>query len=216
MAKAKKKLTQKITAKKSIAKQATSKKSSRGKAPSLQKELQNLFTNIWPEERDLFIRPERLKYVRQIVKPKGCVFCEAAETSSREEKHVLYRSKNAMVILNKYPYNNGHILILPLAHQGNMEDLSDDVFNEIQKILKASVKILKDVYQCGGLNIGVNLGAAAGAGIPEHLHYHVVPRWYGDTNFFPLIAKTKLVVETLETTYNHLKGPFADLERKFK
>lgn len=173
-----------------------------------------LLKDIWPQERDLFIRPERLKYVRQIVKPEGCVFCEALKSPNPAEKNILYKSKNAMVILNKYPYNNGHILILPAAHQGNLEDLPEDVLNEIQKLLKHSVAILKKVYRPGGLNVGLNLGAAAGAGIPDHLHYHVVPRWFGDTNFFPLIAQTKLVVETLETTFENLREPFEELKGK--
>ena len=180
------------------------------------KSAEGLLKDIWPEERDLFIRPERLKYVRQIIKPEGCVFCEAVNSPNPAEKFILYKSKNAMVILNKYPYNNGHILILPTEHQGNLEDLSDEVYNEIQKLLKRSIGILKKVYRPGGLNVGLNLGAAAGAGIPDHLHYHVVPRWFGDTNFFPLLAQTKLVVETLETTFSNLEGHFQALEAEFQ
>jgi ATP adenylyltransferase len=171
-------------------------------------------TEHWPEERNIFIRPERLKYVRKIDKPRGCVFCEAAKTKDFKKKLVLYRSKHAMVVLNKYPYNNGHILILPTDHIGALEDLKDKAFNEIQQLLKHSVVILKKVYKCGGLNVGLNLGADAGAGIPDHLHYHVIPRWYGDTNFFPLIAKTKLVMETPESTFKNLRPHFEELEGK--
>lgn len=199
-----KKKTSKTAAKK------TSQKSAKGSVTS------GLLKDIWPQERDLFVRPERLKYVRQIVKPEGCVFCEALKSANPEERFVLYKSPRAMVILNKYPYNNGHILILPAQHLGNLEELPEDVFNEIQKLLKHSVAILKKVYRPGGLNVGLNLGAAAGAGIPDHLHYHVVPRWFGDTNFFPLIAKTKLVVETLETTFENLRAPFEALKAELQ
>jgi ATP adenylyltransferase len=166
------------------------------------------------EERNILIRPDRLKYVQKMDRPKGCVFCEAATTKDREKKLVLYRSKHAMVVLNKYPYNNGHILIMPTEHKGNLEDLKDKAYDEIQQLLRHAVVILKKVYKCGGLNVGLNLGADAGAGIPDHLHYHVIPRWYGDTNFFPLIAKTKLVMETPEATLKNLRKPFSALEGK--
>lgn len=117
-----------------------------------------------------------------------------------------------MVVLNKYPYNNGHLLILPSRHVGEMEDLKEAEWSEIHFLLRESVRILKKVYQCAGLNVGMNLGAAGGAGIPDHLHYHVIPRWRGDTNFFPLIAETKVVVESLEDSYEKLSKHFKKLK----
>jgi ATP adenylyltransferase len=172
--------------------------------------------DIWPQERDLFIRPDRLKYVRRIVKPRGCVFCSALKEKSRGKAGLLYKSKNAMVVLNKYPYNNGHLLLLPSRHVGNIEDLTPHEWSEIHVLLKQAIAVLKEAYGCPGLNVGLNLGAAAGAGIPEHLHYHIIPRWVGDTNFFPLIAETKVVVETLKSTFKKLEKQFKMLEKEMR
>jgi ATP adenylyltransferase len=170
--------------------------------------------DIWPQERDLFIRPARLKYVRQIKKPKGCVFCSALKQKDRAKVGLLYKSKNAMVVLNKYPYNNGHLLLLPARHVANIEDLTPHEWSEIHVLLKQTVAVLKDAYGCSGLNVGLNLGSAAGAGIPAHLHYHIIPRWVGDTNFFPLIAQTKVVIETLAMSYKKLSKQFKMLEKE--
>ncbi len=168
--------------------------------------------DIWPQERDVVVRPERLKYVRRIVVPEVCVFCEAAKTKNLEEKLVVYKGNEAMVLLNKYPYNSGHVLVMPTRHEGALEELTPSEDMEISQLVKASVRILKKVYACKGLNVGLNLGAAAGAGIPDHLHYHVIPRWHGDTNFFPLIAETKLVVESVETTFSRLVDEYRTLK----
>ena len=109
-----------------------------------------------------------------------------------------------MVVLNKYPYNNGHTLVIPTRHVGEFTKLDAKEHRDLHALLRETVRVLQDTYECGGLNVGLNLGSAAGAGIPEHLHYHVVPRWRGDTNFFPLLAETKVVVETLEQSYERL------------
>lgn len=172
--------------------------------------------DIWPSERDLFERPQRLKYVRKIIKPKGCVFCQSLKAKKRSQAGLLYKSDNAMVVLNKYPYNNGHLLLLPARHVGAIEDLKPQEWNEIHHVLKEAIAILKKTYGCPGVNVGLNLGAAAGAGIPDHLHYHIIPRWVGDTNFFPLIAETKVVVETVATSFKKLEKSFKALEGKIK
>lgn len=176
----------------------------------------SLLKDIWPGERDLFERPERMKYVRKIVKPVGCVFCSALKNKKRSQTGLLYKSPQAMVILNKYPYNSGHLLILPTRHEGHIEKLNPSEWDEVHHLLKESVAILKKTYSPAGLNVGLNLGSAAGAGIPEHLHYHVIPRWHGDTNFFPLIADTKVVIESLATSFKKLEKSFKKLERKLK
>ena len=175
---------------------------------------ESLRNDIWPDEREIIESPHRLKYVRRLVKPKGCVFCEAAKKSKRPESLVLFKSRKLMAILNKYPYNNGHLLILPRKHEAHYEELSNEVITGMQLLMKHSLKILKKVYQPHGFNTGMNLGKVAGAGIPDHVHMHLIPRWGGDTNFFPLVAKTKLVVETTEQSYNSLKPHFAKLEAK--
>lgn len=159
---------------------------------------------IWPMERDVLFRPDRLKYVRKLVKPEGCVFCTAREQEMSLATLCVYKTEHSMVLLNKYPYNSGHVLILPLEHCGDLLKLSDKVYQDVQATIRLVMEALNDLYQPTGINVGLNHGATAGAGIPEHLHYHVIPRWAGDLNFFPLIAETKVLVESLEQTYDKL------------
>lgn len=182
----------------------------------MSKDKNQLLSDIWPQERDVVVRPERLKYVRRIAVPKKCVFCEAGSTKDLEDKLVVYKGKEAMVLLNKYPYNSGHILVMPIRHEGALENLTESEHLEVSYLVRESVRILKSVYTCTGLNVGLNLGAAAGAGIPDHMHFHAIPRWHGDTNFFPIIAETKLIVESLETTYAKLVVEFDKLSKKKK
>lgn len=164
--------------------------------------------DIWPQERDFFERPDRLRYVRKLLPDTGCVFCQAAENGVGFESLCLYAGLKSLIVLNKYPYNTGHLLILPRRHVADLWDLSKEENAEIADWIQTSLKNLKSAYKCDGFNIGLNHGSVAGAGIPQHLHWHVVPRWNGDTNFFPLIAETKALPETLEQTYNKLKELF--------
>jgi ATP adenylyltransferase len=169
--------------------------------------------NIWPQERDVFFRPERLRYVRKLIKEEGCVFCnEVTVTHNSSEKLSVFMGQHSMAVVNKYPYNTGHLLILPKKHIGELWSLSKEEYIELSNLLKASVEILKNIYNCHGFNIGMNHGSVAGAGIPEHLHWHIVPRWNGDTNFFPVIAETKVIPETIEQTYQKLFEAFQKLE----
>ena len=115
-----------------------------------------------------------------------------------------------MVVMNKYPYNTGHLLVMPLTHVGSLIDLEDKTHLAIAAWLKKCVAILKQEMGCEGFNLGLNQGAVAGAGIPDHLHWHIVPRWKGDTNFFPLIAQTKVLPQTVEQTYSRLYRHFAE------
>lgn len=168
--------------------------------------------DIWPQERDFLMRPDRLRYVRQLIKADGCVFCRAAESAKPSfEGLLLWRSDTTMVLMNKYPYNTGHLLILPRRHEGDLRRLSDAEYQDISLMVRKASSILLEAYECAGLNIGMNHGAVAGAGIPDHLHWHIVPRWHGDTNFFPLIAETKVLPETLEQSYYKLKPLFDTL-----
>lgn len=169
-----------------------------------------LLEQIWPQERDFMERPDRYRYVRKLLGPQGCVFCEAAQADL--ESLVLIRDSQCMVMMNKYPYNTGHLLILPVDHIGNLTELSDEVNSRAAWWMKKCVGILKEALNCQGFNLGMNHGSVAGAGIPDHLHWHVIPRWGGDTNFFPLIAETKCLPETVEQTYNRLRPLFAKLE----
>jgi ATP adenylyltransferase len=121
---------------------------------------------------------------------------------------ILYRSKHNFVIMNIYPYNNGHIMIVPYKHVATMQDLNDDELFDMIKTLRLSEKVIKKVYNPDGINVGMNLGKAAGAGIDEHLHIHVVPRWNGDVNFMTVIGGYRVIPESFETTYFKLKEAF--------
>lgn len=196
---AKKKVAKKTSSKTKSASSAVKKKAAKPAVARLQ-----IAKDIWPLERDVLMRPDRFKYVRKLVKPEGCVFCTAAQEDIKFETLCVYKTKHSMILLNKYPYNSGHLLVLPLKHCGDLLLLSDEEHQDLQNTVRLAMKALNELYQPGGINLGMNHGAVAGAGIPEHLHYHLVPRWAGDLNFFPLIAETKVLVETLEQTYDKL------------
>jgi ATP adenylyltransferase len=136
----------------------------------------------------------------------GCPFCALVDDD--DERRILARSDLAFVTLAKYPYNPGHLLVLPTRHTGELEELTDDETAEISVLLRRSIRALRGVADPAGFNVGLNLGRTAGAGIPEHLHWHVVPRWGGDTNFMPVIGHTRVLPELLEDTFAKLKPAF--------
>jgi len=192
-------------------KKAIKKKASKASKPAKKAKPEASFhlgKDIWPMERDVLFRPDRLKYVRKLIKPEGCVFCRASKEAVSFDTLCVYKTKHSMVLLNKFPYNSGHVLVLPLRHCGDLLQLSDVEFQDLNNTIRLVMKGLEEIYQPGGINLGMNHGSVAGAGIPEHLHYHVIPRWSGDLNFFPLIAETKVLVESLEQTYERLLGYF--------
>lgn len=166
----------------------------------------------WPNPRNIFFRPERMKYVRKMIRTEGCVFCTSAEAKKSFDTLCVYKTKYSQIVLNKYPYNNGHLLILPLDHVGEILNLSPERYDDLHRTLRLAVQAVQTVYAPNGMNIGMNHGASGGAGIPEHLHYHIVPRWNGDLNFFPLIANTKLVLETLDQTYAKFSEYFSTIK----
>ncbi len=166
--------------------------------------------NNWPKKTDVLFRPDRYKYVKadRSQTPKKCVFCETAEKPLSAETLCLFKNSLAQVVMNKFPYNAGHLLVLPLRHEGDFLELSEDELAEIYRLTRLCVEVLKAEYQPQAFNLGSNLGSSAGAGIPDHLHFHIVPRWSGDTNFFPLIAETKVIIEGLDKTYARLRKHF--------
>lgn len=190
--------------KKTVKKKTVKKKGSqKTRAPKDSAELR-ISKDIWPLERDVLFRPDRMKYVRKLIKSDGCVFCRAAQEEPSFDTLCVYKSKHSMVVLNKFPYNSGHVLVLPLRHCGDLLKLSDAEYTDLQETIRWVMKAIETAYEPGGMNLGLNHGATAGAGIPEHLHYHLIPRWSGDLNFFPLIAETKVLVESLSQTYEKL------------
>lgn len=158
--------------------------------------------------------PWRMEY---ILAPKSgvraCIFCNVREASEaeRDERHVVCVTDRAYVMLNRYPFAAGHLLVIPHAHEHDLGALSDDDHDALFRLVRASAARLKRALRAEGLNIGLNLGAVAGAGVAEHLHVHIVPRWSGDTNFMPVLADTRVVPQALADTRAHLAKFFADL-----
>lgn len=151
--------------------------------------------------------PWRMEYILK-EKNEGCIFCEIPKENQDKENYVLYRGKFCFVILNTYPYNNGHIMIAPYAHIKNLEELNRDTINELMSLCQKSISVLKKKINPQGFNIGANIGKVGGAGILEHVHLHIVPRWQGDTNFMPVISDTKIMPQYLSETYDLLKAGF--------
>lgn len=142
-----------------------------------------------------------------------CFLCAAGRLPAESEQRlVVARGKTCCVVMNKYPYNSGHLLVAPYRHIGEMELLTPDELTEMMLLLRHSSEVLREIYSPHGMNIGANLGRAAGAGVPGHLHFHLVPRWNGDTNFMPVFADIKVIPEALETSYDKLKTIFDGLK----
>lgn len=148
--------------------------------------------------------PWRVEYIKR-GKEKECIFCKAALSKEDETNLLLYRGKEAFVILNRFPYNNGHLMVAPYAHKSELKFLTPSEIFEIVQLWKLSIEVLKRYASPQGFNIGMNFGTSAGAGITMHLHTHIVPRWNGDTNFMPVLADTKVISEHLQSTYQKLK-----------
>jgi ATP adenylyltransferase len=145
-------------------------------------------------------------------KPDGCIFCDfpAEEGEAADRRNlVVQRSPMSFTILNRFPYNSGHVMVVPRAHLSRMEDLRPESFADLHEQLRRTIQVLREVYRPEGFNVGMNLGRVAGAGIVDHLHYHVVPRWGGDTNFMPVLADTKVMVEHLEAAWERIRQGFS-------
>lgn len=139
-------------------------------------------------------------------KANGCVFCAAAQAKDGAENLIIHRGADAFVILNRFPYTSGHLMVLPFEHVANLGDTLPQARAEMMELVNASIEVLTRVYKPEGFNLGANLGTAAGAGIAEHLHLHVMPRWVGDTNFISTVGETRVLPETLEETWRHIKA----------
>ncbi len=160
--------------------------------------------------------PWRMEYILDEHKHDSCLFCDISKkeknrvNQSRDRKNlVLHRSKKCFVILNKYPYNSGHLMVVPYFHTSSFDGLDDDVLFDLIKNMERSTGILKQVLNPDGFNMGLNFGKVAGAGMESHMHIHVVPRWTGDTDSMPIIAETRVMPEHLMKTYNKLVKVFS-------
>lgn len=156
--------------------------------------------------------PWRMDFITENKKAEGCVFCTLVKEKEDRKNLIVHRSKNVFVILNKYPYNNGHLMVVPYNHTANLSDLTTDESKDLMEYGRKSVEVLKKSYKPEAFNLGMNLGASAGAGIKEHLHLHIVPRWNGDTNFMPIIADTKSMPQHLDASFEQLHAVFRTLQ----
>jgi ATP adenylyltransferase len=150
--------------------------------------------------------PWRMEYIGSAREgqDQGCLFCEKPKEGDDEKTLIVARSEKSFALLNRYPYNSGHLMVAPFRHVGELEEVEDDESLDMQRLLQRCIKALKEAMQPDGFNIGMNLGVVAGAGIPDHLHWHVVPRWTGDTNFMPTISGSKVLPELLRASYDKI------------
>ncbi|MCM8771638.1 MAG: HIT domain-containing protein [Candidatus Omnitrophica bacterium] len=155
--------------------------------------------------RDIIWAPWRIGYIIKVKKNK-CFLCESVNL--KKNKYVVYKGKNNFIIMNIFPYNNGHIMLAPFRHIKEIEDLKEEEINELILLLQKSVKVLKKILNPEGFNIGLNLGKVSGAGLEDHIHIHIVPRWQGDTNFMPVISNTKIIPQSLDQLAKILKKEF--------
>lgn len=154
--------------------------------------------------------PWRMQYIGALPEG-GCIFCDKPKQQNDAENLVLYRSERAFVMMNAFPYNNGHLLIAPYKHVPNILGLDDEDMLDMMRLTKICTQVLEKISYPHGFNIGINIGQVAGAGIADHIHLHVVPRWLGDTNFMPVVGETKVLPEALADTYAKLQSVFNSL-----
>ncbi len=149
--------------------------------------------------------PWRMTYIKKPKNETGCVFCRAQSQPDGPENGIVYRGENAYVILNRYPYTSGHLMVLPYTHVDSLESLDTATRAELMELATQVTRVLGAIYSPQGYNVGINLGEAAGAGIEQHLHVHVVPRWFGDTNFMTAVGETRVLPEALEETWHRVR-----------
>src|SRR5215212_2166460 len=154
--------------------------------------------------------PWRMEYIENSTKEDGCIFCNVQAQEDSAENLITFRGERAYVILNRYPYTSGHIMVVPLDHKPNLEELDSETRAEMMELTARGMTVLREIYRPEAFNMGANIGEAAGAGVKEHFHIHVVPRWAGDTNFMSTVAETRVLPETLETTYERVKNGFLE------
>jgi len=152
-----------------------------------------------------------MEYMSQSSEGTGCIFCDHLAENDDEAANIVYRGPGAFVILNAFPYNTGHLMVAPLRHAADLHELSGDERHELIDLTTEAIEIVRAAMSPEGFNVGVNLGGVAGAGVPGHVHVHVVPRWGGDTNFMPVVGETKVLPEMLADTAAKLRPGFAAL-----
>jgi ATP adenylyltransferase len=161
--------------------------------------------------------PWRSKYIESFkpgaIKEEGCLFCRVIEEVNDEKNFVIHRSERSIIIMNLFPYNSGHLMVIPKQHASTFNELDEETCTECMKNMNLGMNIINDAIHPHGFNIGANIGRVAGAGIEDHVHFHIVPRWTGDSNFMPIINDVKVISEAMEDTYRKLK---ASLDKALK
>jgi ATP adenylyltransferase len=154
--------------------------------------------------------PWRMKYIEEDHKDEGCVFCNA-QAKADDTSLIAFRGERSFVILNLYPYTSGHLMVVPFEHAATLEELDRATRAEMMELTSQCMVTLKKIYRPQGFNVGANIGAAAGAGVPGHVHIHIVPRWGGDTNFMSTLGETRVLPEAIEETYKRVRKEFEDV-----
>lgn len=161
------------------------------------------------DERRPLWAPWRIEYIEKARGPQACIFCEPAGARTDRERLILFRGQHAFVLLNRYPYAPGHLMVAPYAHSGKLDALDAASQAELMALVARGARILEATYNCDGLNVGANLGAAAGAGFADHVHFHLVPRWRGDVNFMTSVGEIRVIPTHIERTLDELLPAFA-------
>ena len=157
---------------------------------------------------DYLFSPWRYAFISQARQASGCLFCDLARAADDEKALIVHRDRHCYVVLNAYPYTSGHVMVVPFQHTGRLRELSLPAAQEMMELTRHLEGILRDVYHPEGLNLGMNLGQAAGAGVAGHVHMHVLPRWTADANFITVIGETRVLPEDLATTYKRIREKF--------
>jgi len=155
--------------------------------------------------------PWRMKYIESDHKEEGCVFCNAQAREDGTSNLIAFRGEQAFVILNLYPYTSGHLMVVPFDHVATLENLDPATRAEMMELTSQCMNVLKKIYRPQGFNMGANIGKAAGAGVPGHIHIHIVPRWGGDTNFMSTLGETRVLPEAIEDTYRRVREGFKSI-----
>lgn len=157
--------------------------------------------------------PWRMEYILTDGSKEGCILCAGNNRSRDAERLILYTGTRSMVMMNKYPYNNGHLLVAPVRHVAGLIDLDSDEMLDLLSKVRHSTEILRELMNPEGFNVGLNLGRVAGAGVEEHLHFHIVPRWNGDTNFMTVFGDVRVIPEHIQATYEKLRPKFQGIDQ---
>ena len=151
-----------------------------------------------------------MEYIEKSTKEEGCIFCHAQEMADGAENLIAFRGRRAFVILNRYPYTSGHLMVVPFEHKADLEQLDPLTRAEMMELTARCMTVLRGIYNPQAFNMGANIGEAAGAGVKSHVHIHIVPRWRGDTNFISILGETRVLPEALERTYERVRNAFSE------